>query len=294
MSHPTKSISSLRQRMIEDMTLRKLGSKTQIAYIRAVKRLTCFLGRSPDTATADDLRLYQLHLVDSGISSGNLNANISGLTFFFRETLDRADVMKKMRTVHEPRKLPVVLNPDEIKRLIDATPKLKYKTAFSVAYGAGLRTAEVVALKVTDIDRTRMTLRVNQGKGSKDRYAMLSPTLLELLQDWWHEAHAQGKMLKGGWLFPGQTPTNPLSTRQLNRAIHQSATDAGLDKRVSMHLLRHSFATHLLEQGEDIRVIQILLGHKKLDTTALYSQVATGTLRAVTSPLERLKLQLPT
>jgi site-specific recombinase XerD len=279
--------------MIEDMTMRKLKLKTQAHYIRAVKRLTQFLGHSPDTATAEDLRRYQLHLVSSGVSSSSLNSHISGLTFFYRVTLDRPEVMKYVQMLYEPRKLPVVLSPDEVKRLIDATSKLKYKAAFSIAYGSGLRTGEVVALKVSDIDRSRMTIRVNQGKGGKDRYALLSPTLIELLQDWWREAHARGKMLKDGWLFPGIPPTKPIDTRQLNRVMHQAAADAGLEKRVSMHLLRHSFATHLLEQGVDIRVIQVLLGHKKLDTTARYSQVATRTLRAVTSPLEYLKLRLP-
>jgi site-specific recombinase XerD len=192
------------------------------------------------------------------------------------------------------RKLPIVLSPSEVKRLIEAAPKLKYKAALSVAYGAGLRAAEVCALRVTDIDRSRMAIRVNQGKGSKDRNALLSPTLLDLLQDWWHEGHEQGKMLKGGWLFPGKTITNPISTRQLNRILHDAADRAELDKPVTLHLLRHSFATHLLEQGIDIRVIQVLLGHKKLETTARYVHVTTQTLRSITSPLEYLKLQLPT
>jgi integrase/recombinase XerD len=294
MSHTTKSISPLRQRMIEDMTMRKLAPRTQIGYIRAVKRLTQFLGRAPNTATAEDLRRYQLHLVTGGMSSGNLNSNISGLQFFFEVTLDQPAIMTKMQRVYEPRKLPEVLSPDEVKRLIEAAPKLKYKAALSVAYGAGLRAAEVVALKVTDIDRTRMTIRVNQGKGNKDRYAILSPTLLDLLQGWWHEANKRGKMHKGGWLFPGKTPPDGISTRQLNRVLHEAADKAGLDKRVTLHLLRHSFATHLLEQGVDIRVIQILLGHKKLETTARYAHVATRTLRSVTSPLEYLRLQLPT
>ncbi|MEN8764078.1 MAG: tyrosine-type recombinase/integrase, partial [Thiogranum sp.] len=165
----------------------------------------------------------------------------------------------------------------------------KYQAALSVAYGAGLRASEVVALKVGDIDRARMTLRVEQGKGRKDRYAMLSPVLLERLRTWWKVARAQGKMLDGGWLFPGQNPINPMSTRQLNRICHMAAAAAEIDKRVSMHTLRHSFATHLLEQKVDIRVIQVLLGHKKLETTALYAQVATEVLREVISPLDSLR-----
>jgi len=291
MSHSTKSISPLRQRMIEDMTMRKLAPRTQSQYLRAIKRLNAFLRRSPSTATAEDLRRYQLHLVSEGLSSVNLNSHITALNFFFGVTLDRPEVMTKMQPVYEPRRLPVVLSPGEVKSLIEATPKLKYKAALSVAYGAGLRAAEVCALRVTDIDRSRMTIRVNQGKGSKDRYALLSPTLLDLLQDWWHEGRQRGQMLKGGWLFPGRPPTRAISTRQLNRVLHEAADTAKLDKRVTLHLLRHSFATHLLEQDVDIRVIQVLLGHKKLETTARYSHVATQMLRSVTSPLEHLKLR---
>ena len=158
-----------------------------------------------------------------------------------------------------------------------------------MAYGAGLRASEVVSLKVDDIDSERMTLRVEQGKGRRDRYAMLSPVLLERLRAWWRVAHAQGKMLPNGWLFPGLNPMDPLSTRQLNRAIHAAAEAAQIDKRVSMHTLRHSFATHLLEQKVDIRLIQVLLGHKKLETTTIYTHVATEILREVVSPLERLQ-----
>jgi len=289
MSHKTRPISPLRQRMIEDMALRKLAPKTQSHYLRAVINLTCFLGRSPDTASPEDLRRYQLHLVETGISSIMLNHTITALRFFFGVTLDRADALAKMSAVREPRKLPVVLSREEVARLIDAAGKPKYQAVLSVAYGAGLRASEVVALKVGDIDSTCMTLRVEQGKGRKDRYAMLSPVLLKCLRVWWQAAHAKGKMLDGGWLFPGQNPINPMSTRQLNRICHMAAVAANIDKRVSMHTLRHSYATHLLEQKVDIRIIQVLLGHKKLETTALYAQVATDVLREVVSPLESLR-----
>lgn len=282
------SISPLRQRMIDDMRMRKFGEKTQLDYIRAVRNFTKYLGRSPDTATVEDLRKYQLHLVDHGISPASLNSAISGLKFFFNVTLDRGDLMAKMQPVHLPRKLPVILSPEEVSRLIAAAGNLKHQTALALAYGTGLRVNEVVNLKVGDIDSQRMTLRVEQGKGQKDRYAMLSPVLLERLRVWWRVARAQGKMLDGGWLFPGQNPVRPLSARQLNRAIHAAADEAGIDKRISMHSLRHAFATHLLEQKVDIRLIQVLLGHKKLETTALYAQVATDILREVVSPLERL------
>ncbi len=289
MTSTTQPISPLRQRMIDDMRMRKLSPKPQASYIRVVKRFAKFLGRSPDTASAEDLRRYQLHLVDQGISAISLNANLTGLKFLFETTLDHPALMAKMHAVHEPRKLPVVLSREEVARLLAAVDNLKHQTALSVAYGAGLRASEVVALKVSDIDSQRMTLRVEQGKGSKDRYAMLSPVLLERLRTWWKYAHAQGKMLPGGWLFPGLDPVDPLSPRQLNRAVKAAAEAAKIDKRVSMHTLRHSFATHLLEQKVDIRIIQVLLGHKKLETTALYAQVATDILREVVSPIETLQ-----
>jgi site-specific recombinase XerD len=191
-----------------------------------------------------------------------------------------------MRKVSVPQTLPVVLSRDEVARLIAAAPSLKYQAALSIAYGAGLRASEVIALKVGDIDSQRMVLRIEQGKGRKDRYAMLSPVLLERLRAWWRLAHAQGKILPGGWLFPGMDPMDPMSTRQLNRAIHAAAEAAHIDKRVSLHSLRHSFATHLLERKVDIRVIQVLLGHKRLETTTIYTHVATELLRDVVSPLE--------
>lgn len=289
MNDSTQGVSPLRQRMIEDMRMRKLAPKTQAAYIRSVRQLAGYLGRSPDTATVEDLRNYQLHLVDRGTSPVSLNAAITGLKFFFEVTVDRAALMAKMQPVFVPRTLPVVLSQEEAARLIAAAGSLKHQTALSVAYGAGLRASEVTSLKVGDVDSQRMTLRIEQGKGSKDRYAMLSPVLLERLRTWWRVARAQGTMLDGGWLFPGRNPIDPLTTRQLNRAVHAAAVTARIDKRVSMHTLRHSFATHLLEQKVDIRVIQVLLGHKKLETTALYTQVATEILRQVISPLQAVR-----
>lgn len=277
----------LRQRMIDDMRMRKMAEHTQEGYIRAVRKLAAFLGRSPDTATIEDLRRFQLHLVDTGIGPVTINATITGLKFFFDITLSRPELMAKMQHVRVPRTLPVVLSREEAARLIAAAPNLKHQAALSVAYGAGLRVSEVVSLKVTDIDSQRMTLRVEQGKGRKDRYAMLSPVLLERLRAWWRLGHAQGKILPGGWLFPGLDPMDPLSARQLNRAAHVAADAAKIDKRVTPHTLRHSFATHLLEQKVDIRVIQVLLGHKKLETTSLYAQVATDLLRSVISPLDK-------
>ncbi|REE07258.1 site-specific recombinase XerD [Paraburkholderia sp. BL27I4N3] len=281
-------VSPMRRHMLEDLRMRKFAPKTQAAYLRAVRQFARYLGRSPDTATVENLRDYQLHLVDHGVSPISLNAAISGLKFFFEVTLGKPELMARMQPVRVPRTLPVVLSPEEVRRLIAAAGNLKHQTALSVAYGAGLRASEVVALKVGDIDSQRMTLRIEQGKGRRDRYAMLSPVLLERLRVWWRVARAQGCMLDGGWLFPGLDPIDPLSTRQLTRAIHAAAEAANINKRVSMHTLRHSFATHLLEQKEDIRVIQVLLGHRQIETTTLYTQVATDLLRKVISPLDRL------
>lgn len=277
-----ESISPLRRRMIEDMTVRKFVEKTQKDYIRHVKGFTTFLGRSPDTATAEDLRRYQLHLTESGVRPPSINGAVSALRFLFSVTLDRPEVTKLLTFVAEPRKIPVVLSPEEVTRFLDAAPGPKYKAAFSAAYGAGLRVSEVVALKVSDVDSERMLLRIEQGKGRKDRFAMLSPQLLALLRDWWRIARPQV------WLFPGRDRINPLTTRQFNRAVHAAAHMAEIAKRVTPHTLRHSFATHLLEQNIDIRVIQVLLGHAKLETTSLYTRVATNTIRTVMSPLDRL------
>jgi site-specific recombinase XerD len=279
-----KTISPLRQRMIEDMTVRHFKEKVQKDYIRPVKNFTVFLGRSPDTATSEDLRLFQLHMTRNQVSAASVNCAIVALRFFFKVTLERADLVQRLTFVREPRKAPIVLSPEEVARLLEAAPGVKYKAALGVAYGAGLRVSEVVALKVSDIDSQRMMLRVEQGKGHKDRYVMLSPQLLELLRDWWRIARPRA------WLFPGQNPINPMTARQLNRACHAAARVAEITKRVSPHTLRHSFATHLLEQNIDIRIIQVLLGHAKLDTTALYTRVAVNTIREVMSPLERLSL----
>ena len=295
MAQSTQSISPLRQRMIDDMTMRKLSPRTQRSYIRVVANFTRFLSRSPDTADAEDLRRYQLHLVEQEVSSTSINANITALKLFFETTLDRPEAMKKMRHIYEPRRLPEILSLDEVTRLLQAAGGLKYQAAFGVAYGAGLRASEVVHLKVTDIDSDsdRMNLRVEQGKGQRDRHALLSPGLLKILRAWWRDGQAKHKLLPGGWLFPGQNPIDPLSTRQLNRAFHLARNAAEIDKRVSLHSLRHAFATHLLEQGEDIRVIQVLLGHKKIENTARYTQVATKLLREITGPLDMLEIEPP-
>jgi integrase/recombinase XerD len=282
-----KPISPLRRRMLDDMTMRRFTPDTQRDYIRSVKKLAAFLGRSPDTATAEDLRAFQLHLTATGVQAPTINTIVTVLRFFFKVTLDRAEITRHLVFVYEPRKLPRVLSPEEVLRLLEAAANPKHKAALSVAYGAGLRAMEVVALKVSDVDSKRMMLRVEQGKGGKDRFAMLSPQLLELLRDWWRIARP------AVWMFPGRDRVSPMTTRQLNRVCHMAAERAGLPSWVAPHTLRHSFATHLLEQNIDVRVIQVLLGHAKLDTTARYTQVATNIIREVMSPLDRLTRLAP-
>ena len=283
-----RPVSALRTRMIEDMTVRGFNGNTRSNYIRNVRAFAAFIGRSPDTATAEDLRRFQLHQTQSGMQPPSINSAVSALRFLFTVTLDRPDLAQRLTVVRQPRPLPVVLSVEEATLLLQAAPGPKYKAAFATAYGAGLRVSEVVALKASDVDSERMLLRIERGKGRKDRHAMLSPQLLELLRAWWREGRRLGVLLPRGWLFPGRNPIEPLSTRQLSRAVHAAAEAAGIKKRVSPHTLRHSFATHLLEQDTDIRVIQVLLGHAKLDTTARYTRVTNTTIRTVTSPLDRL------
>ena len=278
----SKAISPLRARMIDDMTLRRFGEKTQSDYIRHVKNFTIFLGRAPDTAEPEDLRRYQVHQSRSGVQPPTMNSTVATLRFFFTTTCNRPEMARHLTLVRQAQKLPVVLTQEEAARLLEAAPGAKYKAALGVAYGAGLRVSEVANLKISDIDRDRMVLRVEQGKGHKDRNAMLSPRLLGLLEEWWQIGRPTT------WLFPGRDPIQPVSPRHIYRVVADTAAAIGIEKRVGPHTLRHSFATHLLEQGVDIRVIQVLLGHTKLDTTARYAHVASKVLREVTSPLDQL------
>ena len=284
------AISPLRQRLIDDMNMRRFSRETQRNYIRDVGRFATFLGRSPDTATAEDVRRFQIEQGDLGVPIPTMNSIVSALRFFFTVTIDRPDLSRKLvRTAH-PRNLPVVLSRDEVARLLNATTCLKHQAALSVAYGSGLRVAEVAALKVSNIDSERMLLRVERGKGGRYRNAMLPADLLTLLREWWKVGRQQGVMHAQGWLFPGQDAMKPIGTRQLHRVVVEAAQAAQITKRVGPHTLRHSFATHLLEDGVDIRVIQVLLGHSKLETTSLYTKVATRTVRAVISPLDKLRI----
>jgi site-specific recombinase XerD len=283
-----KAISPLCQRLIEDMTIRRLGPKTQHDYIRHVKSFADFLGRSADKATAEDVHRYQLRLASIGTTVPTVNANASALRFFFKVTLKRSDLADEVVSAREPRRLPIVLSPKEVGRLLNSATNIKHRALLSLAYATGLRASEVVSLKLTDIDRERMVIRVEQGKGKKDRYVMLSPNLLELLRQWWRAARKKGWMPPcQPWLFPSYRGRHT-SGCQLHRIVRLAAGRAGIIKRVGVHTLRHSFATHLLEQKTDIRVIQALLGHKKLDTTALYTRVAIKAIGEVTSPLDLL------
>jgi len=275
----------LRQRMIEDMRIRGMAEKTQAAHIRAVKDFAVFLKRSPDTATPEELRAYQLHMTNAGMTATTFNVRIVSLRFFFGMTCGRDEMKRYMQFRRAPRKLPAVLSVEEVGDILAAAPGpgLKYRAALGISYGAGLRAAEVCHLRVQDIDSDRMIIHVEEGKGGRDRKAMLSPGLLDLLRDYWREARPDG------WLFPGLPRVNPISPRQLNRAFAYAKHMAGVTRSATLHTLRHSFATHLLEAGTDVRVIQVLLGHTKLTTTARYTHVATKTIQNTVSPFERLK-----
>ena len=277
-------VPALRRRFLEDMRIKGLQPKTQTMYLRAMRDFTQFLGRSPDTATPEDLRAFQLYMKEKGVGAPTFNNRLSVLSFFFSVTCARAEMKRHMRYQRLAKKIPVVLSAEEVTRILEVAPGpgLKYRAAFSVAYGGGLRASEVTHLRVPDIDSDRMLIRVDQGKGRKDRHVMLSPSLLQLLRDYYREARP------AGWLFPARNRVDPISTRQFNRAFGAACDFAEIKKQVSPHTLRHSFATHLLEGGTDIRVIQVLLGHAKLETTTIYTKVATKTIQSVTSPLDLL------
>ena len=287
----TDAVTSLRQRMIEDMNARKLGAHSQRSHISSCKRFAAFLKRSPDSATPDDVRRFQLHLAESGISICNRNRIMTGVKFLFRVTLRRLELAAEIYHLREPQKIPQVMSPDETRRVLAVATSLKARVALSLCYGCRLRAGEVVRLKVKHIDSAQNIIRIEQSKGRKDRNVMLSPETLDLLRQWWKvrrgfDAHTTP--VQERWLFPGRKPGQPMTTRQLNRLFHEAADGAGIRKRVCLHTLRHSFATHLLERGSDIRIIQALLGHDKLETTARYTRVATDTIANIKSPLDLL------
>jgi integrase/recombinase XerD len=289
----TNTVSPLRQRMIEDMMARKLNPHTQRSHIYSCKRFAAWLKRSPDTATPDEVRQFQLYLVENGASICNRNRIMTGVRFLFRVTLRRHDLAAEVWHIKEPQKLPPVLSPEEVKRILMLATSLKARTMLTLAYGCGLRAGEVVRLRAGDIDSEQMIIRIVQSKGRKDRHVMLPAEVLDLLRQWWKvrpSRHDAGLSPEQCWLFPGRNDCLglPVTTRQFGRLFKDAAKAAGLRKTLSLHTLRHSFATHLLERGTDIRLIQALLGHDKLETTARYTRVATGMIAKIESPLDLL------
>ncbi len=279
-------LSPLRRRMIEDMTVRNLSPATQRSYVHAVSKFSRFFGRSPDRLHLEDVRAFQVHLVAGGVSWAALNQTVCALRFFYGVTLGQAEAPERIPYARQPRALPVVLSADEVVRFLEAVASLKSRTALTTAYATGLRASEAVHLKVGDIDSSRKVIRVEHGKGGKDRYVMLSPQLLAILRAYWRLARPKT------WLFPGRAESRPIDSQVLHAACRSARAAAGLDKRVTVHTLRHSFATHLLEAGTDIRIIQALLGHNNLSTTARYTQVATSTIGRTASPLDCLRLEV--
>ncbi len=279
-------ISPLRRRMTEDMTVRNLSPATQRSYISAVSKFSRFFGRSPDQLTLEDVRTFQVHLVAKGISWPGLNQIVCALRFFYGVTLRRDEIPERISYARQPRKLPEVLSAGEVVRFLEAVPSLRTRVALTTAYAAGLRASEAVSLKVANIDSGRMVIRVQQGKGGKDRYVMLSAQLLGILRTYWRLARPKD------WLFPGRDPANPIEVNVLHAACRSACTASGLTKRVTVHTLRHSFATHLLESGTDIRIIQVLLGHSNLSSTARYTHVSSGLIRQTDSPLDRLTIEV--
>ncbi len=286
MTDTNRRLSPLRRRMIDDMTVRNLSPATQRSYLHAVAKFSRYFGRSPDRLDIEDVRAFQVYLASRGISWPALNQTVCALRFFYGVTLNRPEIPERIAYAREPRKLPVILGADEVVRFLEAVPSLKTRTALTTAYAAGLRASEAVGLKVADIDSSRMLIQVRHGKGAKDRTVMLSPQLLAILRTYWRLARPKT------WLFPGRDESKPIDVQVLHAACRSATKAAGLAKHVTVHTLRHSFATHLLESGVDIRIIQVLLGHNSLSTTARYTQVATTTIAKTQSPLDRLALEV--
>ena len=279
-------MSPLRRRMIEDMTVRNLSPATQRSYLHAVSRFSRYFGHSPHRLGLEDVREYQVHLVANGISWPALNQTVCALRFFYGVTLGHNEIPERIPYARNPRRLPEVLGADEVVRFLEAVPGLKTRTALTTAYAAGLRASETVGLKVANIDSSRMVIRVEHGKGGKDRYVMLSAQLLKILRLYWRLSRPKD------WLFPGREESRPIDVQVLYAACRSAGKAAGLGKRVTVHTLRHSFATHLLENGTDIRIIQVLLGHNNLSTTARYTQVSRKIIEQTPSPLDRLRLEV--
>ena len=280
------TMSPLRQRMIADMTIRNLSPATQQSYVRAVAKFSVHFGKSPDQLGGDDVRAYQVHLASQGVAWSSLNQTVSALRFFYGVTLGRDEMPELIAYARVPRRLPVVLSCEEVVCFLEAVPGLKARVALTTAYASGLRLCEVVALAVSDIDSKRMIIRIKRGKGGSERQVMLPVQLLKILRGYWRIVRPRV------FLFPGRNLDRPISRKMLGMACRMAGEAAKLSKPATVHTLRHSFATHLLESGTDIRVIQVLLGHRHLSTTALYTQVSTSTIAKTESPLDRLDLEV--
>ena len=276
-------MTPLRQRMIEDMKLRNLSASTQDNYIRYVADLARYFGKSPEVLGPEEIRAYQLYLVNErDLCANTISVVVCALRFFYRVTAPRDWVVKEIPAPRVPRRLPVVLSPTEMAQFFDAVTHIKYRAILMTGYATGLRVSEITHLKVHDVDSSRMTIRVDQGKGKKDRYVMLSPRLLKVLRIYWMTCRPKD------WLFPGAKPGKPITVGSVDRVCKQARSDAGLKKRVTPHILRHSFATHLLESGTDLRMIQVLLGHSSARTTARYTHVAVHNIQKTQSPFDTL------
>lgn len=278
--------SLLRTRMIEDLRIRNYSPLTIKAYVRCVALFAKHFGRSPEDLGVDEIRKYQLHLVEEKKASwAFFNQTVCALRFLYRTSLEKDWPVKHIPHPRGETRLPEVLNPTEVSMFFSCVKGLVHLTIFQTMYGAGLRLSEALNLKPSDIDSERMVIRVDQGKGRKDRYVTMSPTLLEKLREYYKVCHPKGK-----WLFPNRTKKYPIHMTAVQRACREAARVAGFDKRVTTHTMRHSFATSLLEAGTDLRTIQLLLGHGNLNTTARYLHIAVGAKQSGHEMVDLLKL----
>ncbi len=276
-------MTPLRQRMIEDMRVRNFSVKTIAIYVAAVAKFAQFFHRSPDLLGPEEIRAYQVHLVqEKKVSWSAFNIAVSALKFLYAVSLARDWAVQKIPYAKKPKTKPVILSMEEVCTFFEAFSNLKYRILVMIAYATGLRHSEVLHLRVSDIDSKRMMIRVESGKGNKDRYVPLSPTLLTWLRAYWKIARP------ASYLFPGKVPGMPLTRESVCRAIGRARRASGISKAVNLRMLRHSFATHLLDSGTNIRIIQALLGHRSLNTTAIYTPVSSATIHATQSPLESL------
>jgi len=282
-------MTPLRQRMLEDMQVRNLSPNTQRAYIETLARFARHFGRSPADLGPEEIRAYQIYLIrERHLAPSSLQIAVCALRFLYKVTLKQPwsfdDLIPAPK---KPRRLPVVLSPEQVARFLDCLTPPKQRALLTTCYAAGLRISEALHLRPTDIDSHRMVIRVEQGKGLRDRYVMLSPTLLTVLRDWWRRSRPRA------WLFPGNPPDHPIGRTAVELACQRAQRRAGLTKRVTPHSLRHAFAVHLLEAGTDVRTIQLLLGHRSLETTARYLRIATTKVCATASPLDLLPRPIP-